>query len=171
MKKKEGDNWIGLLFEKYRLWLGAILLLLIITESVYLLWRENYLTPAVETRISSLEEKISHLENTLPVSNQTAGIEVDKLISASSTDNTTEATPPPTTPKSTAKVPTITGKVNINTASAAELDLLPGIGPAYASKIIDYRQSHAGFKSIDEIKNVKGIGEVTFGKLKDLITI
>lgn len=62
-------------------------------------------------------------------------------------------------------------KVNINTASLEELDSLPGIGPVYAQRIIDYRQSNGGFKSIEEIQNVKGIGSKTFEKLKDRITI
>ena len=63
------------------------------------------------------------------------------------------------------------GKININTASASQLDTLPGVGPAYAQRIIDYRGANGGFKSIDEIQNVKGIGPKTFEKLKDQITI
>lgn len=66
---------------------------------------------------------------------------------------------------------TVTGMVNINTASLSELDGLPGIGPTYAQRIIDYRNSNGGFKNVEEIKNVKGIGEKTFEKLKDQITI
>jgi len=65
----------------------------------------------------------------------------------------------------------ISGKVNLNTASASELDVLPGIGPAYAQRIIDYREANGGFKSIEEVENVKGIGPKTFEKMKDLITI
>jgi len=62
-------------------------------------------------------------------------------------------------------------KVNINTASAAELQSLPGIGPSFASRIISYRQDHQGFDNIEEIKNVAGIGEKTFLKIKDLIVV
>lgn len=61
--------------------------------------------------------------------------------------------------------------ININTATAEELEKLPGIGPAKAQAIIDYRNKFGGFKTIEEIKNVKGIGEKTYEKLKDLITI
>ena len=63
------------------------------------------------------------------------------------------------------------GKININSATAEQLDTLPGIGPAYASRIIDYRNSHGGFKSIEEIQEVTGIGPKTLEKLKDQITI
>ncbi len=63
------------------------------------------------------------------------------------------------------------GKVNINTADINELDSLPGIGPATAQKIIDYRTEHGQFKSIDEIKNVSGIGEKKFENMKDKIKV
>ena len=63
------------------------------------------------------------------------------------------------------------GKVNINTANASELDSLPGIGPSKASDIIKYREKNGRFKSIDDIKNIKGIGESSFEKLKDSIKV
>lgn len=63
------------------------------------------------------------------------------------------------------------GKININSASSAQLDTLSGIGPAYAQRIIDYRNANGGFKSIEEILNVKGIGQKTLDKFKDSITI
>lgn len=65
----------------------------------------------------------------------------------------------------------VVGKINLNSASQAQLESLPGIGPTYAQRIIEYRNSHGGFKTIEEVKNVKGIGDKTFEKLKDLITI
>jgi len=65
----------------------------------------------------------------------------------------------------------VTDKININTASLSDLDKLDGIGPTYAQRIIDYRSANNGFKSIEEIKNVKGIGDKTFEKLKNQITI
>lgn len=61
--------------------------------------------------------------------------------------------------------------ININTAAESELDSLPGIGPSRAKDIIKYRETNGGFKSIEEIKNIKGIGASSFEKLKDLITI
>jgi competence protein ComEA len=61
--------------------------------------------------------------------------------------------------------------ININTASSAELDTLPGIGPTTAQKIIDYRTQNGPFISIEDIINVSGIGPGTYEKLKDLITV
>ena len=62
-------------------------------------------------------------------------------------------------------------KVNINTADSTQLQTLSGVGPATAQKIIDYRQSNGSFTSIEDIKNVSGIGDKTFEKLKDHITV
>jgi competence protein ComEA len=63
------------------------------------------------------------------------------------------------------------GPININTASAAQLDGLPGIGPGYAQRIVEYRESHGPFARTEEIQNVPGIGPATFDKIKDLITV
>ena len=65
----------------------------------------------------------------------------------------------------------VSGKVNINTATAEELDTLPGIGPAYAERIIRHRQEQGPFKSIEQIMEVKGIAEGKFEELKDLISV
>ena len=63
------------------------------------------------------------------------------------------------------------GKININTANAEELQSLKGIGPSTASSIIAYREEYGGFSSIEEIMNVKRIGEKTFAKIKDRISV
>lgn len=63
------------------------------------------------------------------------------------------------------------GKVNINTATEQELDSLPGIGPATASKIIQYREETGKFKKIEDIKNVKGIGNSKFENIKEQISV
>ena len=62
-------------------------------------------------------------------------------------------------------------KVNINTASQAELESLPQIGPKIAEQIILYRTQNGNFKKIEEIMKIKGIGEKLFNQLKDLITV
>ncbi len=61
--------------------------------------------------------------------------------------------------------------VNINTATQTELETLPGIGPSLALKIIKYRNENGKFSSIDEIKNVSGIGDAKFENMKSLITV
>ena len=64
------------------------------------------------------------------------------------------------------------GKININTATAEQLsDGLDGIGTVMSQRIISYREDNGKFKSIDEIKNVSGIGDKTFEKIKDQITV
>ena len=63
------------------------------------------------------------------------------------------------------------GKVSINTADSEELQKIPGIGPVTAEKIISYRENNGSFKSIDDIKNVSGIGEKTFEKMKSMIIL
>ena len=61
--------------------------------------------------------------------------------------------------------------ININTASESELEQLPGIGPSISSRIIEYRNKNGKFKSIEDIKNVTGVGDSKFEKIKDLIKV
>jgi len=61
--------------------------------------------------------------------------------------------------------------ININTADEKLLDSLPGIGPTLAARIVEYRQTKGPFKTIEEIKNVSGIGEKKFADIKDMITV
>ncbi len=63
------------------------------------------------------------------------------------------------------------GKVNINTADAAALQTIPGIGPSKADRIIEYRESEGKFNEIDDIKNISGIGNKTFESIKEYITV
>jgi competence protein ComEA len=63
------------------------------------------------------------------------------------------------------------GKVNLNKASEAELQTLTGVGPAKATAIIEYRNQNGGFKKVEEIMEISGIGEKTFEKFKDQITV
>ncbi len=62
-------------------------------------------------------------------------------------------------------------QININKATAEELTQLPGVGPAIAARIIEYRDTNGPFESIEEIKNVRGIGEARFEAIKELITV
>lgn len=63
------------------------------------------------------------------------------------------------------------GKININKADEQELQNLPGIGPAKAAAITEFRNTSGPFKTIDDLKNISGIGDKTFEKLKDLIVV
>lgn len=63
------------------------------------------------------------------------------------------------------------GIININTASLEELQKINGVGEVKAKSIINYREKNGGFKSIDEMKNIEGIGDKTFEKMKDQITV
>jgi len=64
-----------------------------------------------------------------------------------------------------------TGKVNINTATASQLRELPGIGPALAERIIDYRTSAGKFERVEDLMKVSGIGEKKYADLKSLVTV
>jgi competence protein ComEA len=61
--------------------------------------------------------------------------------------------------------------VNLNTATLADLESLPGIGKATAQRILEYRQKSGGFKKVEDLMNVKGIGEKSFLKLKNRLTV
>ena len=63
------------------------------------------------------------------------------------------------------------GKININTADIAQLQTITGVGPVTAQKIIDYRTENGRFSSIEDLKNISGIGEKTFEKMKDDVTV
>ncbi|MEG6520751.1 ComEA family DNA-binding protein [Desulfotomaculum sp. 1211_IL3151] len=71
-------------------------------------------------------------------------------------------------------VPSVTpgnGLININTASLAELDTLPGIGPALADRIIQHREANGPFQTIEDLKSVSGIGDKKFGDLQQRVTV
>ena len=75
------------------------------------------------------------------------------------------------TSSSNATSSTKNSKININKATQAELEIIPGIGPSTALKIINYRNENGKFKSIEDVKNISGIGDSKYEKMKDYITI
>lgn len=174
------ENIFETIIEKYRFWIGGILILAIVGGSAVLLWRENYRLPSYDDRISELEEKISLLENDQKISNskflisnqnsneQISNVQTEQeqgvvaganINSAISRSNNSSAVKP------------ISGKININTATEEQLISLPEIGPATAKKIIDYRTQKGSFKIIDELDNVSGIGKKTIDKIRELVTV
>ena len=68
-----------------------------------------------------------------------------------------------------ASVPTPESPLNINTATQAQFEALPGLGTKVAERIIEYRQKNGNFKKVEDLMNVKGIGEKSFLKLKPLL--
>ena len=83
------------------------------------------------------------------------------------------ATPPPAVGRSALVAATKTpfGKININTATLEELDLLPGIGPSIGQRIVDYRTQNGAFGKAEDLKNVRGIGDALFDQIKELVTV
>jgi competence protein ComEA len=63
------------------------------------------------------------------------------------------------------------GKLNLNRATASELDGLPGVGPVLAKRIIEYRLAHGNFTKVDELRKVSGIGPAKFGELQSFVTV
>ena len=78
------------------------------------------------------------------------------------------STPPPT---GAGGQPLATGRINLNSATLAQLDGLPHIGPVLAQRILDFRTEHGRFASVDELNEVSGIGEKTFADLQPLVTV
>ena len=67
--------------------------------------------------------------------------------------------------------PSVTTPVNLNTATVSDLQALPGVGVATARLIIEHREKNGGFKKVEELMNIKGIGEKSFLKLKPMVTV
>ncbi|WP_091197011.1 ComEA family DNA-binding protein [Micromonospora narathiwatensis] len=76
---------------------------------------------------------------------------------------------PPADPAAGAGAPA--GLVNLNTATVAQLDALPGVGPVLAQRILDHRERHGGFRSVSDLRQVEGIGDTRYERLKDLVTV
>ena len=163
---------------KYQTIIGIILFAIVLVIGLLILRPQNKqsndLTGDLSERIVGLEKQISQLTDRVnELSNQNNSIaqsidNLPKVAGASSARNTSVSS---TSQKLQSATTQNSSKINLNSASESQLDSLSGIGPTYAKRIVDYRNSNGGYKSIDEIKNVKGIGDKTFEKFKDQITI
>ncbi len=139
--------------EKNRIVIGIVLVLIILMGSFLLIFQEqngNLFCKNEEKIINTLNAENANLKNQLN--------DLEKQINQQGT-------------VAGASSNEVGAKININSADVKTLDSLPGIGAVRAQQIIDYRNAHNGFKNIEEIKNVSGIGESTYNKLKDQITI
>lgn len=169
--------------EKYRVIIGCFLVLMILVGCGVLLWQKQNFSnlennqdvdkdselasikqanEELQSKLKELEEKIISLEEE---KKEVESGKVAGAISSTSSSFTNSST------SSVSNSQSISAKININTASTTELDKLPGVGPSRAEQIITYRAENGGFKSIEEIQNIKGIGPKTFEKMKDMITV
>jgi len=169
MKQEEPKPWHERLLdwlERWRLLTGLVLLAFVIGSGFTLLLMEQLRQPqtvVTETR-EVVEEKIVE-ETPSPEPVKVAKIKGAK----SETSSNPETQEKSESSNESAIKPN--GKVNINTASASQLEGLSGIGPKLAERILEYRTSNGPFKSPEQIINVKGIGPKTFEKFKGEITI
>ena len=107
----------------------------------------------------------------VPKKNEVIKSTTDKTTTATTEIPNNAAIPDNSNTSSDTSSATLNLKINLNTASKEELTKLSGIGEAKAQDIIDYRNTNGSFKTIEEIKNISGIGDALFAKIKDNITI
>ena len=96
------------------------------------------------------------------ITNVIAGILASALLATPFPSDHTQAPAPAAAPRAA---------LDLNSASVAELEGLPGVGRSTAERIVEHRQKNGAFKKIEELMNVKGIGEKSFLRLKPLITV
>ncbi len=122
-------------------------------------------TPEAETNVINQAEILTDGQKVyIPTKKEVAGETVNK--NTQTTQNSTSSYAPVYSTGSGQS-----GKININTADSTGLQELTGVGPSTAEKIINYRNENGKFKTIEDLKNVSGIGDKTFEKLKDKITV
>lgn len=163
-----GENMI----EKYRIYIGLGLILVIIIGSATLLWMRKDFSDQSEKEKLAQEVEINNLQK----ENQDLKDQIIKLsennqgsVAGVSTNN--ESSKPSVSSNESAQSNQLSALININTANSSQLDSLPGVGPTRAQAIIDYRNTNGLFQKPEDIMKVSGIGQVTYDKMKDQITI
>ncbi|KKP89074.1 MAG: comEA protein [Berkelbacteria bacterium GW2011_GWA2_35_9] len=172
MNKNSFKNIINNL-EKYQTLIGTLLMVSILVASAIMLVL-NFQSEKNNDNSNELAQKVANLEQEQININNKINQIIDSLNQNKTSTNDTSGTVKGASTSSKSaqnNSAASTGLININSASLSQLDSLSGIGPIYAQRIIDYRFANGGFKSIEDIKNVKGIGDKTFEKFKSNITI
>ena len=172
-------------------WIMGLLACLILAGGVYYVHKEQEVPPAeigrqallpgTEMIKSGVPESSENTENKSSKSEDPATFEAEESGVAETAESAVAKTAAPaTTEAASAETESTAAEwvfateallVNINTAGQAELEKLPGIGPGKARAILQYRQEHGPFQSIEELMQVPGIKEATFAKLKDYVTV
>jgi comEA protein len=175
MKKPDNQFSLGLWIESNRLVVGMVLLLLVVVGGGYLIWRENYWKPGIEERLSAQESRIAELEVKLSgAKSEPVAVDPETIVQAITQPAAEVASKPAATVSTPATTKTTVAQskiVYINTATLADFDSLPGIGPVLSKRIIDYREKNGPFASIEGLKKVSGIGDKTYLKFKDLLAL
>ena len=142
------DIMLDILIEKYRWYIVIGLAVIIVVGTSVVIWDRSS-----RNKINRENQEIAELRQQNEMLRQQLSENSSKTVAGTSTTEDQS------------------DKININTADEAELDKLPGIGPARAADIIAYRDENGGFTSIEELKNISGIGDKTFEEMKDLVTV
>ncbi len=141
-----------------------------------------YMNNAHESGYVNIITSAAQVEAAAETMSTTTALNAETFMFSETSEQTAAINEPQTTsttPQTTVPTETLTTSesseqyrlININTAGAAELETLNGIGKVIAQRIIDYRTENGGFDSIEEIMEVSGIGEKKFAAIKDYITV
>jgi len=161
--------------ENIKIYAALLLLLAIFAGSFVVVWQIKEKNKPVtassgaeelERQVAELNKKIDDLNKAIDSAKEQVTVESSVEVS-----RTTKQVAGASTSKEESSSSDVGGLINLNTASLSQLDSLDGIGPTYAQRIIDYREANGDFTSIDQIKNIKGIGDKKFEKIQDQITI
>ena len=160
-------NWI----DRFRTPITVIIVAAIIAGSGVLAFRSLQLRTLVSqvSADTTSSQEIESLKNTQAQLEQqltSLKAQADALPATQETSSTTA-----TSVDNSATQQSQGGLVHLNSADEAALDTLPGIGPSKAQAILDYRNAHGPFKSLDDLTNVKGIGDSTLAKIKPQLTL